>query len=179
MIELKKIFSGQARSSSLETVFLEKEKRSQAKEGPHYYPEGRVVCGYSLPIWQRDLTWNESQKIRFIESAYLGFHLGHWVFNSFDWDDNNRALPFSGILIDGQQRLNALEEYWDNKFPVAGLYWSDVEKRDKTRFLRTGFASTEVTINDESALMEMYDRLNFGGTPHLESERAIRKSAKP
>lgn len=169
----QKLFFGQSRCTSLDTLFLEKEKRLKSQHGDNYYPSGRVVCGYTLPSWQRELTWSTEQKIRFIESAFLGFYLGQWVYNSFDWSDDNCALPFSGILIDGQQRFNALEEYWNDKFKVFDLFWSDLEKHEKIRFLRTQFASTEVSINDEGALREMYDRLNFGGTPHLPTERAV------
>lgn len=171
MLMPEKIFHGSARSTSLDTLFMEIQKRKQCEE--HYYAPGRSVCGFTLPSWQRDLKWTEEQSIRFIESAWLGLHLGEWVSTKLDWDENNKPNPLSGMLIDGQQRFHALESYWKDAFPVFGHKWSEIGPVEKRRFLRRSFSSTEVDIHDEPVLRQLYDRMNFGGTAHVESERAV------
>lgn len=171
MLMPQKIFAGRSRSTSLDTLFSEIENRKKCEE--HYYSPGRSVCGFTLPSWQRDLVWTHEQSVRFIESAWLGLHLGEWISTEHDWDESNRPLALSGMLIDGQQRFHALESYWNNKFSVFGHKWADLGDIEKKRFLRRPFTSTEVEISNEASMRQLYDRMNFGGTAHLESERAV------
>lgn len=42
----------------------------------------------------------------------------------------------------------------------------------RRRFYRLSFPSIEVSASDEATLREIYDRLNFGGTPHTDEQRA-------
>lgn len=168
----EQIFSGRSRSSSIDTVYSEMKKR--ATEDQRFYAPGRQVCGFTLASFQRDLKWDVNQSVKFIESAWLGLHLGEWVVNAQEWEGvDGTAHPLSGILIDGQQRFHALELYWKDSFPVFGHKWSDLDIVEQRRFLRRPFGSTEVAIFDEDVLKELSDRLNYGGTPHLESERAV------
>lgn len=168
-----RLLQGHARSTSIDTVFCE--RRMRLEREAEYYPPGRQVCGYTLPSWQRDIKWSEDQCVRFVESAWLGLHLGTWVSNAMDWSKDG-AHPLSGVLVDGQQRFFALDQYWNDAFPVFGHRWSDLPVIERRRFLSTPFASTELEVWDERILREIYDRLNFGGTPHLETERAITAS---
>lgn len=171
------LFSGHSRSTSIDSLYSDMKKRQV--EDPKYFAPGRHVCGQSLPVWQRELTWTESQSVRFVESAWLGLHLGEWVCNAFDWSGPDaQAHPLSGILIDGQQRLHAFELYFHDAFAVFGHKWSELDVVEQRRFLRKPFPSSEVTIWDDLVLRELYDRLNFGGTPHLESERAVKPATK-
>jgi hypothetical protein len=168
----ERMFSGRSRSTSLDTVYSEMKNRKT--EDPKFYAPGRQVCGFTLAPCQRELKWDEAQSIRFIESAWLGLHLGEWIVNAQEWDGpDGQAHPLSGVLIDGQQRLHALELYWEDAFPVFGHKWSALDQVEQRRFLRRGFSSAEVSIWDDQVMRELSDRLNFGGTPHLESERAV------
>ena len=174
----ERIFAGVTRHTSLDTLFNERRKRAITDDS--YYAPGRHVCGYTLPSWQRGLKWSTEQCIRFIESAWLGLHLGTWVSNAMDWaSDDARAHSLSGILIDGQQRFHALDQYWADAFPVFGHIWSELDKVEQRRFLSRPFASTEVAIWDDRPLRELYDRLNFGGTAHEDSERAVNRDEAP
>src|SRR3546814_5854747 len=64
------------------------------------------LCGLFIPPFQRPLVWEMDRKIAFIESAYLGIHLGTIVFNdalNLPMVDG-RFDPTDRWLIDGQQR---------------------------------------------------------------------------
>lgn len=128
----------------------------------------RVVMGYFLPTWQRGLVWTEAQKIAFIESAWKGLNLGTYTYNRA-----GLGSPYDNLLIDGQQRLHAIECYLNDEFPVLGWRWSEVTKVDR-RFweMTTGFASYITETEDEAFLRDYYNMTNFGGTAHKESERA-------
>lgn len=130
----------------------------------------RYVMGYLLPTWQRPLVWTEAQMVRFMESAWLGLSLGTYTYNvNYDRPD----LDY--LLIDGQQRLTAVERYLDDTFPVFGHRWSEVTEVDRRVFEMTcAFPSYETRSGDEDYLRGYYDTMNFGGTPHTEDQRASR-----
>ena len=143
------------------------------------HPGQRWVLGHAIPPFQRPLVWTTGQKVRFLESAARGLHLGTWVFNRADHvpyervGDREYAHRTDMWLIDGQQRFDALDEFWDDGFPVFGRLWSEVGTVDRRRFLNQTFPATQLAMTDEMELRRLYDRLNFGGTPHKPSERAL------
>jgi hypothetical protein len=129
----------------------------------------RTIMGYILPSWQRPLVWKEDQKIRFIESAWLGLNLGTFTYNRVD----TLKHPLDSLLIDGQQRMSAIQDYLDDEFPVFGYRWSEITVPDRRRFnFSTTFASYITQSEDEKYLRDYYNMMNFGGTAHKEDERA-------
>jgi hypothetical protein len=132
-------------------------------------PHGlRVVMGYFLPTWQRALVWAEAQDVSFIESAWRGVPLGTYSFNML-FDDS----PIVMILIDGQQRMNAIQRYLNDEFPVFGYRWSEVTEVDKRVWgMSVMFHCYRCRTTDEAYLRNYYNLMNFGGTAHKETERA-------
>jgi hypothetical protein len=63
--------------------------------------------------FQREGVWSINKKIELIESVLMGLPLPIFYFNQ----DKHGNL----IVIDGRQRLEALFQYIDNKFPLNGL----------------------------------------------------------
>lgn len=135
------------------------------------HPAERYAMGFPLPAWQRPLVWTAQQCGRFIESAWLGLHLGTLVVNGVRHEGGS-VHPLSGLLIDGQQRLAAIAAYLDDGLEVFGYRWSELGRHEQARFERTIFMRSETSIWDERELQDLYDRLNFGGTPHDPRERA-------
>ncbi|WP_338811202.1 DUF262 domain-containing protein (plasmid) [Agrobacterium leguminum] len=82
--------------------------------------------GFGLPEWQRGLVWTKRQKISFIESAWRGVPLGTYSFNRAPL-----GSPLDDLLIDGQQRMNAIECYLRDEFAVFGWRWSEVTEVDQ------------------------------------------------
>lgn len=149
------------------------------------YPwASRFVMGLPLAPWQRQFKWDEAQCQRFINSIWTGVHLGTYLVTDFDLREE--AGGFQGIeykflsncVIDGQQRLKALELYLTDQLLVpnaAGKLtrWSDVGAVDCRRFGHTIFSRGTLRELDEHSLKSYYDLLNFGGTAHEEHERAL------
>ena len=126
---------------------------------------GRSILGFRLPDWQRPSVWTDYQCERFIQSVYRGAVIGNYIVNESD----NPELD--NLIIDGQQRLRAIERYWDDEIALSGndgaLYcWSDLTSDSQARFLRIQFPWTLMRINDEALLREAYNIHNFSGTPH-------------
>lgn len=139
------------------------------KEGTIANPLGlRVVMGYLLPTWQRPLVWTEAQKVAFLESAWRGVNLGTYTYNQAAIDS-----PYDHLLIDGQQRLHAIECYLNDEFPVFGWHWSEVTLIDRRMWeMSIHFHSYVTETEDEAYLRGYYNLMNFGGVAHKETERA-------
>lgn len=127
-----------------------------------------TVMGFVLPDWQRPLVWTPEQMVSFIESAWKGIPLGTFTFNRATF-----GSPYDNLLIDGQQRLHAIQCYLEDKFPVFGYYWSELTELDH-RLWKTEvtFPCYETGTEDEAYLRNYYNLMNFGGTAHTEDQRA-------
>lgn len=135
--------------------------------------DSEVILGYVLPPFQRPPVWTEAQNVAFIESAWLGYHLGTYTINKVEkWISKNKMHPFEGLLIDGQQRLRALHAYINDEFKVFGLFWSETSDIEKRRFGGVTFTQSRVSFEEIDYLKELYNRMNFGGTAHTEDQRA-------
>lgn len=130
----------------------------------------RYVMGYKLPSWQRPFVWTRDQKVKLIESLWLGLNIGTFTVNR---DPGYQRNEFDNLLIDGQQRLKALEEYFTGDFPVFGYRWDELDRAEQRDFEFTRhFHSYITSTRDEQYLRDYYNMMNFGGTAHKESERA-------
>ena len=183
-----RMLDGSARSWTLNHLYHERAcyLADPVKESEMFLPNQTWLMGQILPPFQRDLVWDINRMVRFIESAVYGLHLGTWVYN------NAADAPMSVIngkqfyhptdkwLIDGQQRLTALDKFFNDDFQVFGSTWSQVDRPRQRMFLaNTHFAAFETRIYDEAILRELYDRLNFGGVAHTEDQRASLTSVLP
>lgn len=138
----------------------------------------RLVCGFVLPDFQRGHKWTQEQDVAFIESIILGHHPGTFKYNStLHLDvveiDGREVFPFNLWLLDGQQRITALDSYWSDDFPVFDLYWSEVPLRDQRRFNSSVFPASEYQLGSYEELVEVYWTLNRGGTAHTDEDMAL------
>jgi hypothetical protein len=138
-------------------------------EKDHINPHGyREVMGYLLPPWQRPLVWTQEQNVKLIESLWLGLNIGTFTFNRA-----KRGSPFDNLLIDGQQRMWAVQCYLSDEFPVFGYRWSETTIVDKRGFENSRHFHCYITESeDEQYLRSYYNMMNFGGTAHTEDQKA-------
>lgn len=132
---------------------------------------GRCVLGFKLPSWQRAAKWTDDQCVNFIESVYLGANIGQFMVNLTANPETDR------ILIDGQQRLRALERYLADEFGVPGedgvpVAWSELADGERAHLYRIGFPWLATSYPDDATLREAYNRHCFGGTAHSTAEMA-------
>lgn len=146
------------------------------------YPwAARFVMGIPVPSWARPLVWNVGQKSRFIAAVWTGSDLGSYLTNEcFSSAGVGRTLAEnSEILIDGQQRLHSLEEYFLDRLAVTDLQgqprvWSEIGNGERRRFLSTIFAQSYVSSGDEEALRKTYDLCAMGVMSRTHDQRAAR-----
>jgi uncharacterized protein with ParB-like and HNH nuclease domain len=133
----------------------------------HFFPDGGEAR-FSLPNFQRPFVWSQEQQSRFIESAWLGFDIGSFVVTGHEWQN-----PLSDLIIDGQQRLTTLGRYLNGDFSVFGFAFPELDVDERRHFRNsTILQTTTIQPKSEALLRELYNRLNFGGTPHTEEQRA-------
>lgn len=124
--------------------------------------DNRLIGWFVLPPFQRPPVWSEAQKVKLIESMWIGLPIGAYFLNK----PNSYNDPTDLWLIDGQQRITAILEYLDDKFPVFGYRWSELPEHEQFSFMNTTFPCIETRNSDPAVLEDLYNRLAYGGTPH-------------
>jgi len=134
----------------------------------------RRMLGLVLPPWQRPGVWTTHQKIRFIEGIFHGFGTGYYVTNGLDWQKDGSRKPMSGWLLDGQQRISAIRDFVHGKLTIFDdVTYGSLSEPECRRFFRKNFDCFELEYSaDEDRLKDLYDRMNFGGTPHEVHQQA-------
>lgn len=127
----------------------------------------RRMGGYRLPDFQRPLVWTEDQNILLIESIWDGMDIGSYAIVEDLTNPKN-----DGLLLDGQQRLNALFRYHNNEFPVRGYLWSELTDTDRREFKRSTFPRVTLRSPSEETMRTYYNRMNFSGVRHTMDQQA-------
>lgn len=151
---------------------LQMQVASQDKVLDSYGWQGRRVLGFKLPQWQRPEVWDDAQCMRFIESIWLGVGLGTYMVNM-----TSHNVEADMVLLDGQQRLRAIERYLAGEFGVTGedgksYRWQQLTDQEKAHFYRIPFPWMLTAYDSDAELRQAYNRHNFGGTTHTEDQRA-------
>lgn len=123
------------------------------------------------PFYQRRSRWDEERQSRLIESFIINIpvppiFLYEKSYNSYE-------------VMDGQQRISAIDDYYNNKFALKGLdlwpelngmKYSDLPNKIRAGLDRRSISSivllTESAPNDEDAIFLrqlVFERLNTGG----------------
>jgi uncharacterized protein YjbI with pentapeptide repeats len=131
------------------------------------YEQGKLTIN---PDFQRNLVWKPEQKSKFIESIILNFPIPPFYVN--------RTKKGKFIMVDGLQRTSTLLEFMNNKFELNGL--ETLSKLNGYNFskLTTLPGNYQTRIEDKKFILyiikpsvpikvvyDIYDRINFGGTP--------------
>lgn len=137
--------------------------------------------------YQRGLVWSTEQKQLLIESIYNGIEIGKFVLRRKSWEDmivqmKETTHGFDFDCVDGKQRLNAIIDFYTNKFPdLHGNYYRDLSGKAQRRFLdyrNLALGTLEENSTDADAI-DVFLTLNFTGVPmsaeHIEHVKSISK----
>lgn len=128
--------------------------------------------------YQRGYVWNLEQKQALIESIYNWIEIGKFVFRHKGWNEVKKEIINSKDghghnfdCVDGKQRINAILEFVQNKFPdLDGNYWDDLSEVSQRRFLcydRLAFGKMDEGTTD-AMVISTFLNLNFTGVPMSE-----------
>lgn len=164
------ILTGHAQNFDIDMAIRERQD-----EKPH--AGERQLMSWFLPSWQRPNVWTMEQKTRFIESLFLGLYYGVYITTEWDWTDGKESAirkPRSGWVIDGQQRLSALNAFVTDQITVfEDVNYSTMTTAERRRFQHLPFPMIKIARLEEDVLKELYERLTFGGIAHTEADREL------
>ncbi|HXT18707.1 MAG TPA: DUF262 domain-containing protein [Gemmatimonadaceae bacterium] len=133
---------------------------------------------FVVPAYQREFTWEDQRKSRFLESLIMGLPIPFLFF----WES-----PETGKLevVDGSQRLRTIEEFVLGDFCLgeleqlsltSGLRFADLpesrQRKIKNRSIR-GIVLNEHA--DEQSRFDLFDRINTGSKAANKAE--VRRGA--
>lgn len=118
------------------------------------------------PDFQRGHVWTESQQTAFVEWILRGGESGRTLlWNCHGFTKGMPRSPFT--IVDGKQRLTALQRFLNDELPVFGARISQIERR---KFNAFGTIKFQVFDLDRPSMLQLYLDFNSGGTPHDPSE---------
>lgn len=117
------------------------------------------------PKYQRNKVWNLNAKSYLIDTILRGYPIPQ-IFIRQQIDISTRKTIRE--VIDGQQRITAIIEYYENLFKIhkshnkefANLNYSELPDIDKENFLNYNISFEIVKLKDDSKIYEMFARLN-------------------
>lgn len=131
------------------------------------------------PWFQRDLVWNEEDKIMLLDSVFSGIDIGKFVFANRPYavmkqENDYRRL----VIIDGKQRLNTLIEFYEGRILYNGCSYKDLHPEDKYTFDQHRIVEihlSERMYSEENMLNQFY-YMNIAGRPVNSEHLKIIKS---
>jgi hypothetical protein len=126
------------------------------------------------PEYQRDYVWSEEDKIALIDSIFNGIDIGKFAY--IHTEDYREGVPLYEIL-DGKQRLRAILDYYENRFPYKGKYFNDLCKRDQNWFENYRVSVADTRGLTQQQILRYFVSLNSQGrimdAAHLDKVRSM------
>ncbi|MDP8267445.1 MAG: DUF262 domain-containing protein [Candidatus Tenebribacter davisii] len=117
---------------------------------------GRIIIS---PYFQRHLVWRTIHKVDFIKTILLGFPFPEIFIAKGDLDIEK--LTTVSCVVDGQQRLNSINQFINDKYSVDNKFYSNLTMKEKENFLKSKIGIIELDLNhDDPQIMEIFKRLN-------------------
>ena len=116
------------------------------------------------PSYQRNIVWTDRQKSYLIDSVLNGYPIPE-IYLQEEIDENGNS---NYIIVDGQQRMRAVLEFLDDKYPLNkddspefnGAYFKDLNADQKRAFFRYNFVVRALPELAEDDIREIFKRLN-------------------
>jgi hypothetical protein len=109
--------------------------------------------------YQRDYVWNMQDKLDLIDSIFNNVNIGAFVFVQRDFGIEKKLYE----VLDGKQRLTAIKEFYEDRFPFNGIYFSELSFHDKLKFEHHGIMYGYLSNPDMKSVYEAFISLNTKG----------------
>ena len=119
---------------------------------------------YEIPDWQRQEVWDRPKKQQLIDSILRGWRLPKFYFVRVSDD------PEQYEVVDGQQRLTAIFDFFDNQLPLSakaaeefgGPFYKNLPSTVSDRFDDFQIQFDIIEEGDEKDIKEFFQRLQQG-----------------
>jgi hypothetical protein len=132
---------------------------------------------FVVPPYQREFTWEDDRKSRFIESMIIGLPIPFLFF----WEMPNGKLE----IVDGSQRLRSIEEFVLGDFRLgelegltllSGFKFSELPESRKRKINNRSIRGIVLSEHaDEQARFDMFERINTGSK--IANKAEVRRGA--
>lgn len=132
---------------------------------------------FQIPGYQREDTWEDERKSRFIESLLMGLPIPFLFF----WERQDGKLE----IVDGSQRLRTIQQFLDNQIQVGEL--TELTELEGLRFENLPTSRQRKIANrsirgiilnehaDEQARFDLFERINTGSK--IANKAEVRRGA--
>ena len=110
------------------------------------------------PDYQRDYCWTEEDKVALIDSIFHNVDIGKFVFVHHDY-----GAEYLYEILDGKQRIRAILDFYENRFPYKGKYYNDLCSKDRHWFKTKNLSVAEVYNTDKENILKYFLLLNTSG----------------
>ena len=118
----------------------------------------------SNPSYQRDYVWTLDDKRRLIDSIMKRYDIGKMVFIKRPWT-NTRSHMYE--ILDGKQRMNALQEFYEGRFTYKDHTYHQMSGWDRAAFkeARIQYIDVEEGRMTEAQKLYLFLSVNVAGVP--------------
>lgn len=120
------------------------------------------------PDYQRGFVWAQEDKEKLIDSIFCNIDIGKFCFIKNSYHDK-----YLYTVLDGKQRIRAILDYYEGRFPYKGKYFNDLSPLDQNHFEHYMISVAEVDNADRKTILKYFLMLNTGG--RLMSEEQLEK----
>ena len=111
------------------------------------------------PYFQRNLVWRDGHKQDFIETILRGYPFPQIFISKGSIDV--ATMVSTSCVVDGQQRMNSIREFIENRLAVGGRYFNDLTIAEREEFLKYEVAVIDLDLRDDDPqIIEVFKRLN-------------------
>ncbi|PJE27167.1 hypothetical protein PSM7751_03734 [Pseudooceanicola marinus] len=111
------------------------------------------------PYFQRNLVWRDVHKKDFIETILLGLPFPQIFIAQGEIDVE--TLESRSVVVDGQQRTNAIKEFVDGLFSVNGKKFNELGEVELEEFLRYQIPVIDLELKaSDPQIIDIFKRLN-------------------
>lgn len=130
------------------------------------------------PKYQRGNVWSKIDKILLIDSIFKNIDIGKFTIIRRNWAIETKSYE----ILDGKQRINALIEFYEDRFKYKGLKYSELHWRDQNHFKYYNISYAESKPMSEKQKYRYFLNLNVTGKPvdpkHIEHVKQLLKETK-
>lgn len=113
------------------------------------------------PEYQRDYIWSAEDKYKLIDSIFNNIDIGKFVFIKNEWGEH--PLNYMYEILDGKQRINAITEYFENRFSYNGLFFNELSRMEQSHFKSYPVSTAELARATREQKLRYFLMLNTSG----------------
>jgi hypothetical protein len=115
------------------------------------------------PEYQRDYVWSLDDKVALIDSIMHNIDIGKFTFIKLEWEERVKREYRGFEVLDGKQRMQALVEFYEDRFAYRGKKFSELSFIDRRKFEDHHIAFAELNNLTHEQVLHTFIKLNTSG----------------